>query len=94
LNLPAQKWAGIFFAQTLAFCLNIVYLCKTILNMESKAFKIGAEVTVTDLPEMQIKKQWVWVVTERTQTMMLPYELLSWQLRSLLKVKLHKAVKK
>ena len=61
--------------------------------MESKFYKVGKEVAVTDLPELQEKKQWVWVVTPRDKSMMLPYELLSWQLRSLLKVKLHKAVK-
>ena len=62
--------------------------------MESKSYKIGSEVSATDLPDLQQKKQWVWVVTERTQTMMLPYELLSWQLKSLLRVKLHKAIRK
>jgi len=62
--------------------------------MESKDYKIGTQVGISDIPLLQQQKQWLWVVTERTQTMLLPYELLSWQLKSLLRVKLHKAVKK
>ena len=62
--------------------------------MESKSYKIGSEVGISDIPLMQQKKQWLWVVTPYSKTMMLPYELLSWQLQSLLRVKLHKAVKK
>lgn len=61
--------------------------------MKSKAFIIGKEIAVTDLPQLQQDKQWVWVVTPRDSIMMLPYELMSWQLQSLLRVKLHKAIR-
>ena len=61
--------------------------------MKSKAFIIGKEIAVTDLPQLQQDKQWVWVITPRDKSMMLPYELMSWQLQSLLRVKLHKAIR-
>ena len=61
--------------------------------MKSKAFIIGKEIAVTDLPQLQKDKQWVWVVTPWDSSMMLPYELMSWQLQSLLRVKLHKAIR-
>ncbi len=63
-------------------------------NMESKSYTVGQEIQVTDLTDLQEKKQWVYVVTPYSKTMMLPYELMSWQLQSLLRVKLHKAIRK
>ena len=51
----------------------------------------GKLVTVLDLPELAENKLAVYVETSHGSYMIMAYELLSWQLRSLLRVKIYRA---